>query len=443
MSVKKIKIIALSLCAVTAAAVPFSGCRNSDYRWARKIIDAYYYKDINPDAEYNGSVKDFVRDNLDIYSAYYTADEYDAVIASNSGKKSGIGVSFRYVGEGVHPLGLQGVLVENVVGNSNAYYSGLKVGEVIRSATVDGETTPFDSTESFSSLISGTADGKTITLHCDRHPEGHEVCKSEYTSSYCSMATSEAAYSVIYSGGEMHITEGAEGIAALPEGAAYLRLDQFYGNAANEIAELIKKYNALGCTSLILDLRRNGGGYVSVMQDIAAVFVGALPQYYENAMYAVYKNNSREAFPVNKNFRKDSRLAAGTRVNVLADNGTASASEALLGVLVDNEVIDYSNVYVSDFSEQYLDASGTAAKNRRTYGKGIMQTTYTNRLTGDALKLTTARIFWPKGETCIHDRGLAASDGCKTVPTEWCVTYGDTQLNSAISMIYAEHGDAF
>lgn len=442
MSKKRIKIIALSLCALTVAVVPLSGCgERANYRWARKIIDAYYYKDIDPKAEYNGSVKDFVAKNLDKYSAYYTASEYRDVIASNSGKKSGIGISFRFLDEGVHPYGLKGVIVENVVGNSNAFYSGLKVGEVISSATVDGATTQFTSSDQFSSFLNGTADGKTITFHCDRHPEGHEVSKSEYTSSYCSMATSSATYSVIYSGGDMRITEGAEGISALPAGAAYVKLDQFYGNAAGEIAELVKTYNSLGCTSMILDLRRNGGGYVSVMQDIADVFVGELDEPYQNAMYAVYKDGSKEAFPVNNRFKPDSRLAAGTTVNVLADNGTASASEALLGVLIDNGVINYYNVYLSDFSEQYLTASNSASKNCRTYGKGIMQTTYTNRFTGDALKLTTARIFWPKQETCIHDKGLTVSDGCKTVRTVWDVTYGDEQLVSAISMIYGNKND--
>jgi C-terminal processing protease CtpA/Prc len=43
-----------------------------------------------------------------------------------------------------------------------------------------------------------------------------------------------------------------------------------------------------------------------------------------------------------------------------------------------------------------------------TYGKGIMQTTYTNYLSGEALKLTTAFIYQPDGKTSIHGKGITA-----------------------------------
>ena len=122
-------------------------------------------------------------------------------------------------------------------------------------------------------------------------------------------------------------------------------------------------------------------------------------------------------------------------MSVLADNGTASASEALIGVLIDNGVMDYGDVYISDFSESYLKFTGTADKNGRTYGKGIMQTTFVNHSTGEALKLTTAKIYWPKGDVSIHDVGLT-DEKCKTVPTDWEVTYGDTQLAAAVAAIY-------
>ena len=302
MTKKRIKLAAVALCAITALTIPLSGCsERSKYKWARKVIDECYYVDIDPSAKFNGSVKDFVSKYLDIYSAYYTASEYRSVIASNAGKKSGVGLSYMYVPEGVHPQGISGILIESVVGNSNAYYSGLKAGEIITSASMDGEVTDFTSSTQFSSYLTNIADGKTFTLYCDRHSEGHGLSKSEYTASYCYMATADTTYSVVYpdnNENDMRITEGAEGISSLPEGAAYIKLDQFYGKAATELAALVKKYNSLGCTSLILDLRGNGGGYVSVMQDIADVFVGSLPQPYVSAMYAVYKNGSRDAYTV-------------------------------------------------------------------------------------------------------------------------------------------------
>ncbi|MDE7076443.1 MAG: hypothetical protein K2O62_03890, partial [Clostridia bacterium] len=150
-----------------------------------------------------------------------------------------------------------------------------------------------------------------------------------------------------------------------------------------------------------------------------------------------YKDGRREGYSVKVGYPRSSQLPAGTKVSVLADNGTASASEALIGVLIDNGVIDYGDIYISDFSEKYLAFSRTADKNCRTYGKGIMQTTFTNHLTGEALKLTTAKIYWPKGEVSIHDIGLNVGQGCKTVEAEWDVTYGDEQLQKAVKAIYA------
>ena len=65
-----------------------------------------------------------------------------------------------------------------------------------------------------------------------------------------------------------------------------------------------------------------------------------------------------------------------------------------------------------------------------------MQTTFRNLLTGEALKLTTARILWPNGK-CIHDVALSAKDGCTPVPAAWSVTADDKELCDAVDIIKA------
>ena len=52
----------------------------------------------------------------------------------------------------------------------------------------------------------------------------------------------------------------------------------------------------------------------------------------------------------------------------------------------------------------------------KTYGKGIMQTTY-QLLSGGAFKLTTAKIYWPDKTTSIHGVGVIA-DGENAVSSE-------------------------
>ena len=108
-----------------------------------------------------------------------------------------------------------------------------------------------------------------------------------------------------------------------------------------------------------------------------------------------------------------------------ANGNSASASEALLGAMYSYGTLSYADVYLTKL--------GDAAA--RTYGKGIMQTTYTSG--NGALKLTTAQIYWPNG-TCIHDRGVTEEDadesGC---PHAVLASSNADAGNAALSAILA------
>lgn len=433
---KKFKHIALSVFCLALVPILFvCGCNSekAQFNWVKARIEQYYYWDLPQDCVYDGSVSNFVKKYLDDYSKFYTAEEYKSVQATSSGNMSGLGISFEYLPDGVYPGGESGIHLVKVVGNSPAYYAGLSAGEFVKSGSYNGKSSTFDSSASFSSFLDNIPSGDAFSLTTDKGV--YQTKKSEYDASYCYMATNQNTYYVEY-GESMHIRESHNGIDCLPNGVAYLRLDQFYGNAATEMAALIEKFNNNGYTSLILDLRRNGGGYVSVMSDISAIYTGQLPDKYPTMGYAEYKNGSKEHFNSDITLSYNQYFTPGVKLSVLADNGTASASEALIGVLISNGVIDYSDVYISDFNQSYLSYSGTANKNCKTYGKGIMQSTYRNTIYGYAIKLTTAKIFWPDGVTSIHGRGLSQDMGCKTVNAEWNVTYEDEQLALAVSQIY-------
>ncbi|MDE6690411.1 MAG: hypothetical protein K2K04_00415, partial [Clostridia bacterium] len=273
----------------------------SSFEWAMKIVrDNYYGSNVSSGEFLNGSLKGFADECLDIYSEYYTAEEFKAMVASNSGSKSGVGVSFTYVGEGVHPQNKNGILIESVVGNSPAYKSGLRAGEFISSASFNGTTATFESSDDFIDFIDARADGEEFILHSD-HGQ-YTVAKSVYTQSYCYMATADKQWTVEYDGKKRTVFETVGGIDCLPEGAAYLRLDQFFGGAAYEMAELIEEFNAESCTSLILDLRGNGGGYVNVMSDISGIFTGQLENPNPISMRAVFKDGHTESTHVTDKF---------------------------------------------------------------------------------------------------------------------------------------------
>ena len=424
------KMLCVAAAAATACADALApGCAfySSTLDWAVDIIQNNYYLDVPEDAV-RAAWPDDLSDVLDRYSCYYTAEEYASVRASNAGSRSGIGVSYQYIPEESGFSGGSGVYIVSVLGNSPAERGGMRPGEFVQACVAaDGTRAEIDDGDDFSAFISARAEGEQFTVVTDRG--AHVVYRSAYTMSYCAMATADAEWSVRYDGDGARTVVRSESsrYSYLPEGAAYVSLSQFYGDAAEEMAQLIYRYNEEGCTSLILDLRNNGGGSVEVMQKLAYLFTGDVQGAYRDAMYALYKDGSRENYEVRR-FTTDSSclLPAGTPVTVLANNSTASASEALIGVLVANGVADFGDIWVSDFSQSYLDFTGTADKNRRTYGKGIMQRTYLY-YTGEALKLTVARICWPD-DACIHDRGVGVADGCNVSPAEWSVTYSDEEL---------------
>ena len=64
-----------------------------------------------------------------------------------------------------------------------------------------------------------------------------------------------------------------------------------------------------------------------------------------------------------------------------------------------------------------------------------MQSTFTYYLTGEGLKLTVAKIYWPDKTTCIHDTGIGVAQGCNVVGAEWSVTRGDDELRSVCAML--------
>lgn len=440
MNDKKIKIAVSAIIAFAIAMLSFAAgflterCSSSravsSYEWALKTIkDNYYFGE--PDASFTDTALGAISDKyLDPYSEYYTKEEYEQVIKSNQGSKSGVGISYAFV-EG------RGIFIGSVVGNSPAYLAGLRAGEYITRGSVEGGSeVVFDSSDSFSKFVSPIGDGVKVKL-VSEDGNSFTVAKSEYTACYTSLSTATTGWTFGDSadGGLALYEQTSLRMSYLPEGCAYLRLDQFFGTAVNEFYSLVEKFNAAECTSLILDLRSNGGGYVNVMQDIAGAFADGKSML---AMLSRDKKGREDKFYCKKISDPAKRIDKSVNVFVLANAGTASASEALIGAMVCYGALDYKNIFVSQYSDAYINwlyPDGKGVKNARSYGKGIMQSSFTNFSTGEVLKLTTAKIFWPDKTTCIHDVGVTVGDGCTPLPAEWEWTKDDTELKTAVEII--------
>ena len=435
---KNIRITVTVLLALIISAFSFTagffihkctqGRALASIQWGIETINKnYYFGEV--DGGFSGAALSSIADKyLDRYSQYYTAKEYEEVLKSNSGSKSGIGISYSYV-DG------KGVYISSVVGNSPAYMCGLRAGEWLKSGGfTGGEVKTFNSSDDFSLLVSSAKDGQSLSF-TSTDGETYVTAKAEYTASYTYMCTNTSAgvFGDAATGGLALYERADEKIEYLPDGFAYIRLSQFYGSAASEFYRLAEKFNALQCSSLILDLRSNGGGYVNVMQNIA----GSFTDRERPAMISRDKRGNEQTFTCAK-VTPSQRIDTDTEVYVLANSGTASASEALIGAMICYGALEYENVFLSQYSDEYvgwLKSSGQEVKNAQSFGKGIMQSTFVNNSTGEALKLTTAKIFWPDGTTCIHDKGLTVSDGCTPVYADWQHTLPDNELKATVGII--------
>ncbi len=417
---KKIVIIALGV-VFCAVAVIFAGC---DYtvdgvteNWVRTTILENYYKsdgDYDSLGNMSGLTIDQMVEKLDRYSTFYTAEEYAKVLKDNAGKKLGTGISYAAQEDGSG-------LITRVAGGSSARRAGICEGLYAVGGKVGGSEIAFTSSNTFSDFVGARATGEEFTLILS---DGSQkvICKEEYTASYAVMFTNSARYEADFNRGGELLEESSAQLSFLPDGAAYIRLAQFYGKCADEFGLFADKFKEKGLKDLIIDLRGDGGGYVDAMRDIAGRFTSSRGEGDFLAMTARDKGGATSRYNCGK-FSKGV-FPADASVYIMADDGTASASEALIGALVDNGVTTLRNVCLSE-------TDGVAA----TYGKGIMQSTYPF-VTGEALKLTVAGIFWPSGRS-IHGVGITPADGCMTAAGEKAPYPGDGECRTVVQIYLA------
>lgn len=324
---------------------------------------------------------------LDDYAKYYTAEEYAEVTANSKGNYQGVGVSF-YKGAGTE--------ISQVVGNSPAYHAGLKAGDKLISGSVNGETVIFNDEQDIINFIGEHETGDELILTYEREglQDTATVIKKSYVASYVTYYDNQTIYEFISDSGSPQGTEKSSSeMDYLDNDVAYIKLDSFEGGAASQMGNALEYMNERGKTKLILDLRGNGGGYMDVLTQIASYFIDNGGAKKSAVALAVGKTGTQTFYTDNNRYKGISSIA------VIGDKNTASASECLIGAL--KTYVDGVKIVVEK------DTEGVA----RTYGKGIMQTTYM-LITGGAFKLTTAKIVWPNAErTCIHGVGVTAALG--------------------------------
>jgi carboxyl-terminal processing protease len=168
----------------------------------------------------------------------------------------------------------------------------------------------------------------------------------------------------------------------------YLKIDGFSSSAADDFKEHLKELvGTAKVKKLIVDLRRDPGGFVDAARTIASQFVGSGPIYWEE--FADGTRTPTDAEP------DGVAVDPSIRLVLLVDGGSASASEIVAGALQD---------------------TGRAKLiGEKTFGKGTIQQW---QELGDygGFRLSTAKWLTPD-QTWIHGKGIEP-DIAVTVPAD-------------------------
>ncbi len=306
-------------------------------------INLYYYDETDTEALKNGMYAGLLSGVNDKYSTYYTAEEYEQSQISMTGKYYGIGAGL------TQDIKTMVVTVNKIYEGTPSEAAGLLKDDVILSVE-DVEATSMELSE-LVQLIHGE-EGTTVHIEVYRPATGENL----------SFDVERANVTLPSVASEM-----------LTEEIGYIRIESFETDTAAQFETALAQLENAGMHSLVIDLRYNGGGLVdSVVQILDDILPEGLLVYTED------KYGNRQEYKSSGETHFDYPLA------VLINEDSASASEIFAGAIKDYE---------------YGTLIGT-----KTFGKGIVQSLF-KLSDGDAVKLTTAKYFTPKGNY-IHGVGI-------------------------------------
>ena len=333
--------------------------------------------------------RSFVENLNDDYAHYYTKEEYEKIKDNADGEYDGVGVS----------VFTDTFKVYKVAINSPAYHAGVLENDTIKGAEYNGEIKTFTKYSDFDDFVKEIPENVEFNLVIERKGslKSLKLSKRDFILTYVYYQDSEKALAYLSDGDKIKLTETDKRVEEMPNDTAYVSLYQFEGDCADQLENVLEYAVENGKTKLIFDLRYNGGGYMTALEDVASIMINVK----ENSSSVItYSMNAKgEYTPYSAS--KSGYVSGIEKISVLANEYTASASECLIGAM-----LYYKNGF--DESRLIIENSSLLDGKAKTYGKGIMQTTFPLS-DGGALKLTTAVIYQPDKTTCIHKSGITAS----------------------------------
>lgn len=311
---------------------------------ALTIVGAHYVEETTPKEIIYGSLKGMLS-SLDPYSQFLDPEAYREIKVDTEGRFGGVGVeiSFR-----------DGILtVISPVDGTPAAKAGLAPGDKI--VRINGESTRGLTLEDSVKLLRGKP-GTTVEITVLREGEGRLI---DFTIQRAIIKVQSIKEALV-----------------LRDQIGYIRISEFQENTPRDLRTALKDLESENIEGLILDLRNNPGGLLSVAIEVAEEFV-------PREKLIVY-TKGRDADQETRFSSKGVEKARPYPIAVLINGGSASASEIVAGAMKDHRL--------------------GIVLGTKTFGKGSVQTVIPMR-DGSAIRLTTAKYFTPSGNL-IHGVGI-------------------------------------
>jgi carboxyl-terminal processing protease len=329
---------------------PAKYSRETFMKNVRKLTEAannvrrHYMEEVDIDKLVKSGIVGMLSD-LDRFSVLMEKQSYDALMESTHGKYSGLGMQIDARDNHI-------VIISPIEGTP-AYRKGLRAGDVIMK--INGESTDGMKSSDAADLMRGEA-GTTVDLAIKRRGIADLL---EFTVERAVIELKSVNYYGVIPGTDI----------------GYVRLSRFAEETSHELREAISDLNKQNVSSLVFDLRSNGGGLLDQAKEVAELFLNEGREI----VYTKGRDAHSERHYVSERqplFPEDKPLV------VLVDAGTASASEIVAGA-------------IQDWDRGII--MGTT-----TYGKGLVQQIFPVSADNSmALKLTTAKYYVPSGR-CIQ-----------------------------------------
>ena len=312
------------------------------------LIKDEYVDTVNTDKLVESVIPEIL-EQLDPHTVYIPAKDLQSVNEELEGNFGGIGVQFS--------MQKDTVLVISVISGGPSEKVGILAGD--RIVTVND------------SIIAGVNKTSTDVMNMLRGEIGTKVAVGVLRRNLKTPLTFEITRDLIpvYSVDVSYMVNKDVGL---------IKVNRFARTTYDEFITAIAKLKAHNCKKIIIDLRGDTGGFL----DIAFNMINEFLSKNEMIVYTEGKASPRQEMRAN-----GTGTCQDTKVAVLMDEFSASASEIFAGAIQDND----RGIIVG----------------RRSFGKGLVQEQIPLP-DGSAIRLTIARYYTPSGR-CIqksYDNGI-------------------------------------